>query len=66
MPVDRGGQPGTAKVAVEDGSANVYADLGRLDADEMLVKAQFASRIGEVIRRTSDHLARAACRFLIT
>ncbi len=39
VPVDRDGQPGAAKVAVEDGSANVYADLGRPDADEMLVKA---------------------------
>jgi len=51
-------------VAVEDGSTNVYADLGRPDADEMLVKAQLASWIGEVIRRTSDHLARAARRSL--
>ena len=51
MPADQNGQPGVAKVAVEDGSANVYADLGRPDADEMLVKAQLASRIGEVIER---------------
>jgi predicted XRE-type DNA-binding protein len=51
VPVDRDGQPSTAKVAVEDGSANVYADLGRSDADEMLVKAQLTSRIGEVIER---------------
>lgn len=36
---------------IEAGSANVYADLGRPDADEMLVKAQLASRIGEVIKR---------------
>jgi len=43
---DRDGQPGIAKVAVEEGSNNVYADLGRPDADEMLVKAQLASRIG--------------------
>jgi len=64
VPVDRDGQPGIAKVAVEDGSTNVYADLGRPDADEMLVKAQLASWIGEVIRRTSDHLARAARRSL--
>ncbi len=51
MPIDRDGQPSTAKVAVEDGSVNVYADLGRPDADEMLVKAQLASRIGKVIKR---------------
>lgn len=40
-----------ATIKVEDGSANVYADLGRPDADEMLLKAQLASRIGEAIRR---------------
>ena len=36
---------------IEAGSTNVYADLGCPDADEMLVKAQLASRIGEVIKR---------------
>jgi len=36
---------------IEEGSTNVYADLGRSDADEMLVKAQLASRIGEIIKR---------------
>jgi hypothetical protein len=30
----------------ERGSTNVYADLGDPDADEMLVKAQLATRIG--------------------
>lgn len=40
-----------ATVAIEEGSTNVYADLGRPDADEMLVKAQLASRICEVIKR---------------
>ena len=35
----------------ERGSTNVYADLGDPDADEMLVKAQFATRIGEIIKR---------------
>ena len=44
MPFDRDGQPGMAKVVVEEGSANVYAGVGRPDADEMLVKAQLASR----------------------
>ena len=51
MPVDQDGQPGVAKVAVKDGSANVFADLGCPDADAMLVKAQLASRIGEVVKR---------------
>jgi len=34
----------------EDGSENVYADLGLPDADEMLVKAQLATKIGEIIK----------------
>lgn len=32
------------------GSVNVYADLGITDADEMLVKAQLAEKIGEIIK----------------
>jgi len=40
-----------AVIGIEAGSTNVYADLGRPDADEMLVKAQLASRISEVIKR---------------
>ena len=36
---------------IEKGSANVYADLGRPDADEMLVKAQLANKIGDIIKR---------------
>jgi predicted XRE-type DNA-binding protein len=35
----------------EQGSANVYADLGFADAEEMLVKAQLATKIGEIIKR---------------
>lgn len=38
-------------VDVEKGSKNVYADLGRADADAMLVKAQLASKIAELIKR---------------
>jgi predicted XRE-type DNA-binding protein len=36
---------------IEEGSTNVYADLGRPDADEMLVKAQLAAKIGDTIKR---------------
>lgn len=36
---------------IEEGSMNVYADLGRPDADEMLIKAQLATKIGETIKR---------------
>ena len=36
---------------IEQGSANVYADLGLGDAEEMLVKAQLATKIGEIVKR---------------
>lgn len=36
---------------IERGSANVYADLGLDNAEEMLVKAQLATKIGDIIRR---------------
>lgn len=35
---------------IEEGSANVYADLGRPDAERMLVKAQLASQIDKIIK----------------
>jgi predicted XRE-type DNA-binding protein len=47
-------------IDIEVGSANVYADLGRADADEMLVKAQLASKIGDIIKRRKWTQARAA------
>lgn len=36
---------------IEQGSTNVYADLGIPHAEEMLVKAQLATKIGDIIRR---------------
>lgn len=36
---------------IEQGSTNVYADLGLENAEEMLVKAQLATKIGEIIKR---------------
>jgi predicted XRE-type DNA-binding protein len=36
---------------IEEGSTNIYADLGRADADEMLIKAQLATKISEIIKR---------------
>lgn len=36
---------------IEHGSSNVYADLGMPDAEEMLVKAQLATKIAEIIKR---------------
>jgi predicted XRE-type DNA-binding protein len=34
---------------IEEGSANVYTDLGFTNADEMLVKAQLAAQIRNII-----------------
>lgn len=36
---------------VEHGSVNVYADLGIGEAEEMLVKARLATKIGEIIKQ---------------
>ena len=38
-------------VAIEEGSANVYADLSYPDSDTMLVKAQLVAKISEIIER---------------
>jgi predicted XRE-type DNA-binding protein len=35
----------------EKGGMNVYADLGMPDADEMLIKAQLATRIAQIIKK---------------
>ena len=37
-------------IKIEESSGNVYADLGIADADEMIVKAQLAIKIGEIIK----------------
>ena len=37
--------------AIEFSSGNVYADLGDTQADEMLVKARLAFKIGEIIQQ---------------
>ena len=37
-------------IEIEESSGNVYADLGMADADEMIVKAQLATKIGEIIK----------------
>ena len=40
----------SARVAHTPGSANVYADLGYPDADDMLVKARLVTKIAEILR----------------
>ncbi|WP_275099368.1 helix-turn-helix domain-containing protein [Sedimenticola hydrogenitrophicus] len=37
-------------IKFEQSTGNVYADLGHEDADEMLVKAQLATKIAEIIK----------------
>jgi len=37
-------------VEIEKSSGNVYTDLGLPDAEEMLVKARLATKIGEIIK----------------
>ena len=39
-----------AKKSIEEGSGNVFSDLGLADAEELEGKAQLAYRIGEIIR----------------
>lgn len=41
-------------ISIERGSDNPYEDLGWPDADEMLVKAELANQIGQIIK--SRHL----------
>ena len=36
---------------IEQGSTNVYADLGHADAEAMLVKAQLAVKIATIVKR---------------
>ena len=37
-------------MSLEERTGNVYADLGMSNADEMIVKAQLATKIGEIIK----------------
>ncbi len=38
-------------IEIEKSAGNVYADLGMIDADAMIVKAQLADKIGQIIKR---------------
>jgi predicted XRE-type DNA-binding protein len=40
----------TDDITIEHGSDNPYADLGYPDADEMLIKAQLAREIAQIIK----------------
>ena len=45
---------------IEIGSDNVYEDLGYANADAMLVKAQLASKTGDIIKRRKRSQIQAA------
>ena len=47
-------------IPVEEGSGNVYADLGYADSASMLVKAELVAKIGEIIARRTLTQAEAA------
>lgn len=47
----KGRSMATEHVRIERGSGNVFADLGRPDADAQLLKAELVSRIDEAIHR---------------
>ena len=47
-------------IPVEEGSGNVYTDLGYRDSESMLVKAQLAAKIAEILQRRALTQARAA------
>jgi predicted XRE-type DNA-binding protein len=44
-------------IEIEEGTGNVYEDLGTPDASEMRVKSQLAAKIGEIIK--ARHLTQA-------
>ena len=51
---------------IDHGSMNVYADLGLDNAEEMLVKAQLATKIGDILRRRKLTQVQAAELLCIT
>ncbi|PKE29831.1 transcriptional regulator [Rahnella sp. AA] len=53
-------------IEVEISSGNVYADIGLPDAEEMLVKAQLAQKIGELMQNRRLTQSAAAKLFGMT
>ncbi len=47
-------------IPVEEGSGNVYTDLGYLDSESMLIKAQLAAKIAEILQKRALTQIRAA------
>lgn len=46
-----GTQSHSDSLAPQRGCGNIYADIGRTDAGEMLVKAHLAAKIGEIVKQ---------------
>ena len=47
-------------IVVEEGSGNVYADLGYPDSEAMLIKAQVVAKIAEIVQRRALTQAQTA------
>ena len=47
-------------IEIEQGSGNVYADIGAAEPEEMLVKAQLAAKVAEIIEARKLKQAEAA------
>ncbi len=47
-------------IPIQEGSGNVYADLGYADAEDMMVKAQLVTKIADIIRQRGLTQERAA------
>jgi predicted XRE-type DNA-binding protein len=56
----------TDTIAVEEGSVNVYADLGYPDGAAMLIKAQLVAKIAEIIKTKGLTQAQAAAKLGLT
>jgi predicted XRE-type DNA-binding protein len=48
------------EIPIEEGSGNVYADLGYADSEDMMVKAQLVAKIADIIRQRGLTQERAA------
>ncbi len=48
------------EITVEEGSGNVFADLGYPNAEEMLAKSRLAQRIAEIIEKQNITQVQAA------
>ena len=57
---------GTDDIHIEHGSANVFADLGRPDAETHLLKADLIARIDQIIRKRRLTQTRTAERLGIS